>query len=532
MAVVQISKIQVRRGKKNSNSGIPQLSSAEFAWAIDSQELYIGNGSVLEGAPYVGNTKILTEHDNLLDLISSYQFAYNDTAITYSVPRGLQSKLDEYVSVADFGAVGDGSTDNSAAFQTALNELFKNPQAVYRKVLLVPNGTYKFSAGINIPSNAIIKGETRNGVVLDFGVNGIGLTTTLGTGLVNFSSSDRPENIEISNLTISRTTGTLTLTGLNTGKFDNVTFEGDYRLVDGAVNIDTTPAAIYWSNTLDGTKVTNIKFTSCLFASNGVSIKCNQTAAFETVAHFDDTKFFVGYLAVYLVGVIGQSNKWHLNDCHFEELYSQAFRATHGKNTTIQSSTFKNCGNGNNTSISPIDPIVYFGEKTNNIVINCTSDRQQDAGIVTSALTVAIGEVYNADKASFRDRVYATISKSDNFTPLAVLSAFNKYFTINYFLELGTHSRVGQVSLAIGDQLGEISISDHYQYSPNLISTPEGALMTKFEFKAELVSNSGRTDLIGTNDSSLGADTIVLYYKNPNATGAAGTISFDVAYGV
>ena len=45
MAVVQISKIQVRRGQKNSNSVIPQLSSAEFAWSVDSQELYIGNGS-------------------------------------------------------------------------------------------------------------------------------------------------------------------------------------------------------------------------------------------------------------------------------------------------------------------------------------------------------------------------------------------------------------------------------------------------------------------------------------------------------
>ena len=60
MAVVQISKIQVRRGKKTV-SGIPQLASGELGWAVDTQELYIGNGSVAEGAPAVGNTKILTE---------------------------------------------------------------------------------------------------------------------------------------------------------------------------------------------------------------------------------------------------------------------------------------------------------------------------------------------------------------------------------------------------------------------------------------------------------------------------------------
>ena len=80
MPVVQISKIQLRRGQKNSQSGIPQLSSAEMAWAVDTQELFIGNGAVSEGSPYVGNTKIITEHDNILDLISGYRFANDDVS--------------------------------------------------------------------------------------------------------------------------------------------------------------------------------------------------------------------------------------------------------------------------------------------------------------------------------------------------------------------------------------------------------------------------------------------------------------------
>jgi len=111
MAVIQISKIQHRRGLKNNNAGIPQLSAAEIAWAIDTQELYIGNGSVADGAPYVGNTKILTEHDNILELANSYRFALTEPSISLSVPRSLQSKLDEYVSIFDFGAIPDGSTD-------------------------------------------------------------------------------------------------------------------------------------------------------------------------------------------------------------------------------------------------------------------------------------------------------------------------------------------------------------------------------------------------------------------------------------
>ena len=74
MAVVQISRIQVRRGQKNQGSGVPQLSGGEFGWAVDSRELYIGNGSVAEGAPAVGNTKIITEHDDLFTLANTYTY--------------------------------------------------------------------------------------------------------------------------------------------------------------------------------------------------------------------------------------------------------------------------------------------------------------------------------------------------------------------------------------------------------------------------------------------------------------------------
>jgi len=54
MAVVQISRIQLRRGKRNEGSGLPQLASGELAWCVDTQELFIGNGAVSEGAPAVG----------------------------------------------------------------------------------------------------------------------------------------------------------------------------------------------------------------------------------------------------------------------------------------------------------------------------------------------------------------------------------------------------------------------------------------------------------------------------------------------
>jgi hypothetical protein len=59
MAVIQISKIQVRRGLQEN---LPQLASGEMGWSIDERRLYIGNGTLVEGAPTVGITEILTEY--------------------------------------------------------------------------------------------------------------------------------------------------------------------------------------------------------------------------------------------------------------------------------------------------------------------------------------------------------------------------------------------------------------------------------------------------------------------------------------
>jgi len=336
MAVVQISKIQVRRGQKNSNSGVPQLSSAEFAWAVDSQELFIGNGSVLEGAPYVGNTKILTEHDNILDLARGYQYASDDTSITLSVPRSLQNKLDEYVSVLDFGAVGDGSTDCVLAFQTAFTQLFRNVNTNYRKVLVIPNGEYLFTSDLTIPPNAVIQGETQNGVVLNIGNNNIRFITSTGLELADFAAGNRPQNIKIANLTVQRVAGQVTLSGVANSTFENITFLGEYILGTTVTSLAAEPAALFCENNNVGTRVNDITFKNCLFQGNSVAIKCLQTAVYDTSIKFNECKFFVSDTAVYIIGVETQGNKWTISQCDFEEVANQAFRSTFGQGKIIQ----------------------------------------------------------------------------------------------------------------------------------------------------------------------------------------------------
>lgn len=249
MAVVQISKIQQRRGQKNL-FGIPQLSSGEFAWAVDTQELFIGNGSVADGAPYVGNTRILTEHDNILELAAGYRFANDDISITASVSRPLQDKLDEIqVSVRDFGPEPDPSSDYSQFFSTAFTQLFQNTDETYRKVLIVPNGYYYLGTVLRIPSNVEIRGETKDGVVLDVNNNGIEFLNENNESI--FTSSSVPTNVKVSNLTIMHALGTTNLNSLKDSYFSDVTWISNYTFGQDVL----TP--VYYARVYDFTGVTS-----------------------------------------------------------------------------------------------------------------------------------------------------------------------------------------------------------------------------------------------------------------------------------
>jgi len=555
MAVIQISKIQVRRGRELTNSGIPQLSSGEFAWTVDTQRLFIGNGSVSEGAPYVGNTEILTENSNILEIASGYQFAQGDPSVPTAITRSIQSKLDEVqVSVLDFGAIPDGITNNSVFFENAFKNLFANTNNRYKKVLVVPNGVYKFTSDLRIPKDVILKGETQTGVVLDIGTNNIKLATTtlvnneldFITGSDLFTSTNRPENLHISNLTIKRSTGQFIISGAINSTFERIIFKGEYELGDVVSDISDEPSAIYWENQFLGTAVTNLKFYSCIFEANSIGIKSKLISPFDTYDTeilVSDSRFFNQHIGIYVEAVEETGNHWQINDCEFELIFSNAVRTANyvggpgGRSTIIQRCKFTRCGNGEDDSNLPKEPIVYFGESIGNLVIDANSDRIQRSNVTADVNQESVVEIKHSDKSVFLNRAYSVIGLVDSQTTLAVFSANNRYYHINYFLRLGNLSRVGRLTLSINDSLSmtavnqldePVAITDEYQYAPSLESTPGASILNSFEFFTDLRDN----------DSDGVADTIVLLYKNPLSSsgesndGVTGSISFDVTYGV
>ena len=77
---------------------------------------------------------------------------------TGAVTRSVQAKLREQVSVKDFGAVGDGVADDTAAIQAALNS---SASAIY-----VPQGTYRVTSNLTRSGNTLLYGDGQNASVL------------------------------------------------------------------------------------------------------------------------------------------------------------------------------------------------------------------------------------------------------------------------------------------------------------------------------------------------------------------------------
>ncbi|TDN70409.1 glycosyl hydrolase family 28-related protein [Paraburkholderia sp. BL10I2N1] len=86
-----------------------------------------------------------------------------------TLARTAQGKFADMLSVKDFGAKGDGVTDDTAAFQLAMNALVAGPtQGLY-----VPDGNYILSAPLTLGANNTsvftgirITGQSRGGTIL------------------------------------------------------------------------------------------------------------------------------------------------------------------------------------------------------------------------------------------------------------------------------------------------------------------------------------------------------------------------------
>jgi hypothetical protein len=558
MAVVQISRIQIRRGQANSGTGLPQLASGEMAWAVDTQELYIGNGSVAEGSPGVGNTKILTELDlsvngNLLNLIQ-YQYKASDASIqTGSSPnnpvlRSIQSRFDDFITAVEFGAVGDGVTDDTAALQRAINQLFKNSaqpssgssaSAIKTRVTLqIPPGKYVISSTLLIPSFATIVGaglektyfiHSGSTPVIQF----VGDTHTVAT-----STSEQPRYITLKDISITTTSTDQTLLLLNS--VANSRFENLY--LGGGSHSNTSSRAIEMQAfstaavTCQKNLFRNIRIYNCYF---GVLAKYDiQFNKFEDC--------FIDYVTNGFALGIGSNGattgqqtgpvKNEIVNCVFTQVYQWAVYIERGINNSIKDCDLGTTGANNGNVTLTQYPQIYF-KTVGNIAVDNKSDRtNQFAETSLSTLSTNYGYVPEiTGPGTFKSWATRTVILSQNTN---LVTAFNLpvptgavggttdvnrtsiSYTVSYNYKSNTgFSRSGIMQITADTADAKIQFEDEY----NFAGTDSNGLSYSLIFSAQLVDAFGNsyTGSIGQVVSG-----IAVQYLN-YLSGDTGTMSYS-----
>jgi len=106
---------------------------------------------------------VLVRNRNGFDVFSAAVMPLDDSSANQyflqagagAVVRTAQAKMREVVSVKDFGAVGDGVTDDTAAIQAALDNT--TTCSVH-----FPAGTYRITSTLVLPQDAIVFGDGQN----------------------------------------------------------------------------------------------------------------------------------------------------------------------------------------------------------------------------------------------------------------------------------------------------------------------------------------------------------------------------------
>lgn len=239
-----------------------------------------------------------------------------DGAGAGAVARTSQDKLREIVSVKDFGAKGDGVTDDTAAIQTAINYAATFGSGFGGEVVF-PTGQYRYTTITISNSGVSLRGEGKAALVK---------TTAAGNGLLVIGPSGRIYGINISNLSFSagvtQTSGAaIYMTNTGQCKLDNVTFTNfpfaNWRGFQSNNVSQITMTAMVSQNCVDSgfvvTDMIDLYVSSSRSDANGLHGWFFDTCSgvyFADVTAFSNNGagFFMQHVAA---GVIAQSNNFY-----------------------------------------------------------------------------------------------------------------------------------------------------------------------------------------------------------------------------
>lgn len=592
MAVVQISKIQVRRGKK-SQSNIPQLSGGELGWAVDSQQLYIGNGSVGEGAPFVGNTEVLTERSNIFGLLGAYSYqgylldnngnSVLQTGVNSNTPatRSLQQKLDDLINAHDFGAKGDYEngvgTDDTAAIQRAIDQVFlssSNKASIRsRRKVYFPAGTYKISSALYIPANTCLVGDGADKTIFIQDVDSMNILRTIATTStpgnyklmdvepIAFSNDTIPTNVYIEGITFLRKPGSVVSTPiavldcLTNTVFEKCKFQGVWANGTGS---EVSPTVVGSNSAVVirglGTVTTeNVTFSNCDFRNVVHAVYSDYDS---NKINFKNCDFKYLHHALTLAyasnNTSGQSygpESYLVDGCTFDKIDAEAlvvYNTVSSKGHRSINNRYLDVGNNSMEQSQPVTPVIDFR------VPNCDSvddyfQRAYDINTLdlnktglNSSMIAYLPDVLGADSVTYPRRSAILQYNTQDANPKILVKApvwSSIKVVIDYTIRKGAADlyRAGQLVINAHPDMATTAIAptitDLFTYTgqAETIGTTLGGNVRFIATVLNLTAVSITRD--GSGNLVTGTTTkptLVVRYINPAGPGSNATFNYTV----
>ncbi len=528
MAVIEIAKIQVRRGQENV-TGVPQLDPGEFGWAQDTQHLYIGK-RISEGANTDDNSRILTDLDlrNILDLIGGGETGSSASTSTYryrdnleythfrSTTTTIARKLDTALNLIDFEQ-GTINGDITQLLQTAISDVYAN--SYYGtdtiRTLKLPAGEFYVSGVIDLPPSVTLIGEGAGVTKLILDSAGTSMFRTVDKTGAHFEQSMQfdgraSKNVEIANMTLA--------------------YSGDYENSAPLISLDNT----------ERPRIRNVEFTTINtttgYVSSGIGIEVRGSIGDDesTVICKDveivDCRFNVLDTAIKETGAVSKSiiegnsfsnlnngiyvsstssfvpNDILVSKNKFSFVFNEAIYTTTATNSSRVVSTENQYYYVGNRSSTPdqisyaAKPVLTFNSP-GNVSVNDYFNRAE----VPFTSDFYYNPLINANAKMISDKpreFTLPVATNDQSILKIPLTGQEQLVVVEYLLSNSDMSRKGKLTLNIAAD-GYASVSDYYNYSE---LTPGES--NKVIFSTDYVSRSSKNYvwLTASNFSSYQTD--------------------------
>jgi hypothetical protein len=496
LAIVQISRITQRKGLQEN---LPQLAGAELGWSIDERRLFIGNGTLEEGAPVIGNTEILTEFSDIIPLVQDY--TYNGVAATgYTVQTGeapgtpvqlsLQDWMDQFATVKDFGAVGDGVEDDTEAINRALYQLYcREVNPAIRRSLFFPAGVYRVEGTIVVPPYATLIGEGINNSIIQMAAGSTAdYVMQTGDSLqqigvdIGTNGATPPQSITVENMSFqSLISMNIALVDRAVGCiFNQVSFAGPFTtttIADPNTRGDTACVRFASSNAL---VTQQIKFNNCSFGGTTYAmitrlpVSAGQQTQQVRGIGITGSRFYTLYQ-----GVVVQANSagsqynpqgFAITSCNFDVIYAQGIVFGVERNATAQN-TFGDVGNQFGGITQPSTAIIDF-LSANNISVGDLFERSDASAVLypriqlNGAASIAFTNGQQLAMGTYVRNSGLTAVLSNNIPTATAVVTYNvsssRAININYTITRGSAYRSGTIVVATNGSTNNLSFTDDY----------------------------------------------------------------------